>query len=150
MASEKLTEHFTLEEMTRTKSKADNTPSAEQVKNLKRLCWWLEMLRSRWNRKYGDGDDPIVVNSGYRSAEVNKEVGGVANSNHLTGCAVDIRVTGMDQMIRYANILLDISDENNELFDELLMEHKDGKMWLHFAVRPTGNRRKINILKTTN
>lgn len=72
MASEKLTEHFTLEEMTRTKSKADNTPSAEQVKNLKRLCWWLEMLRGRWNRKYGDGNEPIVVNSGYRSAKVNK------------------------------------------------------------------------------
>jgi hypothetical protein len=150
MAKEQLTEHFTLEEMTKTKSKADNTPSAEQVKNLKRVCWWLEMLRSRWNRKYGEGDDPIVVNSGYRSAEVNKEVGGVDNSNHLTGCAVDIRVTGMDQMIHYANILIDISDEANEPFDELLMERKDGKMWLHFAVRPTGNRRKINILTTTN
>lgn len=144
MANEKLTEHFTLEEMTKTKSKADNTPSAEQVKNLKRMCRWLEMLREKWNRKYGEGDDPVVVNSGYRSAEVNKAVGGVANSNHLTGCAVDIRVTGMDQMIRYANILLDISDENDELFDEILLERNGNKMWLHFAVRPTGNRRKIS------
>ena len=150
MAKEQLTEHFTLEEMTKTGSKADNTPSAEQVDNLLRVCLWLEMLRDQWNRKYGDCDDPIIVNSGFRSAAVNKEVGGVANSNHLTGCAVDIRVTGMDQMIHYANILIDISDEANEPFDELLMERKDGKMWLHFAVRPTGNRRKINILTTTN
>ena len=150
MAKEQLTEHFTLEEMTKTGSKADNTPSAEQVDNLLRVCLWLEMLRDQWNRKYGDGDDPIIVNSGFRAAAVNKEVGGVANSNHLTGCAVDIRVTGMDQMIHYANILIDISDEANEPFDELLMERKDGKMWLHFAVRPTGNRRKINILTTTN
>jgi hypothetical protein len=150
MAKEQLTEHFTLEEMTKTGSKADNTPSAEQVDNLLRVCLWLEMLRDQWNRKYGDGDDPIIVNSGFRSAAVNKEVGGVANSNHLTGCAVDIRVTGMDQMIHYANILIDISDEANEPFDELLMERKDEKMWLHFAVRPTGNRRKINILTTTN
>ena len=109
MAKEQLTEHFTLEEMTKTGSKADNTPSAEQVDNLLRVCLWLEMLRDQWNRKYGDGDDPIIVNSGFRSAAVNKEVGGVANSNHLTGCAVDIRVTGMDQMIHYANILIDIS-----------------------------------------
>ena len=50
MAKENLTEHFTLEEMTRTKSKADNTPSAEQVKNLKKLCWWLEMLRGSEQR----------------------------------------------------------------------------------------------------
>ena len=97
MTNEKLTEHFTLEEMTKTGSKADNTPSAEQVDNLLRVCLWLEMLRDQWNRKYGAGDDPIIVNSGFRSAAVNKEVGGVANSNHLTGCAVDIRVTGMDQ-----------------------------------------------------
>ena len=143
MAKEQLTEHFTLEEMTKTESKADNTPSAEQVDNLLRVCLWLEMLRDQWNRKYGDGDDPIIVNSGFRSAAVNKEVGGVANSNHLTGCAVDIRVSGMDQMIRYANILIDISDEADEPFDELLMERNGNKIWLHFAVRPTGNRRKI-------
>ena len=146
MAIEELTEHFTLEEMTKTRSKADNTPSAEHVDNLLRVCLWLEMLRDQWNQRYGDGDDPIIINSGYRSAAVNKEVGGSASSNHLTGCAADIRVVGMDQMVRYAAILIDLSDEANEPFDELIMERKGSKMWLHFAVRPTGNRRRISIL----
>jgi hypothetical protein len=107
------------------------------------------MLRSEWNKRYGDGDDPIIINSGYRSPMVNKTVGGVATSNHLTGCAVDIRVLGMEQLLRYAVILLDISDESGEDFDELLIERNaKGSYWLHFAVRPEGNRRKVRLIQT--
>ena len=142
-----LSEHFTLAELTKTNTRIENVPNEAQVKNLKRLCGWLEMLRSEWNKRYGDGDDPIIINSGYRSAQVNKAVGGVATSNHLTGCAVDIRVLGMEQLLRYAVILLDISDESQEDFDELLIERNArGTYWLHFAVRPEGNRRKIRLI----
>jgi hypothetical protein len=106
------------------------------------------MLRDEWNKRYGDGDDPIIINSGYRSAQVNKAVGGVATSNHLTGCAVDIRVLGMEQLLRYAVILLDISDDSGEDFDELLVERNaKGTYWLHFAVRTEGNRRKIKLMQ---
>ena len=80
---------------------------------------------------------------------MNKAVGGVAWSNHLTGCAVDIRVFGQEQLLRYATILLDISDSLNDLFDELLLEHStNGAYWLHFAVRPPeqDNRRRIRII----
>ena len=138
----RLSEHFKLAELCKTSVRtADgNIPSHAAIENLKRLCGWLEMLRSEWNKRYGDGDDPIIINSGYRSAQVNKAVGGVATSNHLTGCAVDIRVLGMEQLLRYAVILLDISDE-------LLMERNaKGTYWLHFAVRPEGNRRKIRLI----
>ena len=116
------------------------------MENLKRLCRWLERLRRRWNDKYGDGDDPIIINSGYQSPAVNKAVGGAPTSNHLTGCAVDIRVAGLEQLLRYAVILLDISDESKEDFDELLLERKGAVMWLHFAVRPSGNRRKVRMI----
>ena len=94
-------------------------------------------------------EEPIIINSGYRSPEVNKAVGGVATSNHLTGCAADIRVSGIEQLIRYATILLDISDESQEDFDELLIERSPkGSYWLHFAVRPSGNRRKVRLIQT--
>ena len=145
----RLSEHFTLAEMCKTSVKtADgNIPSHVHIENLKRLCGWLEMLRDEWNRRYGEGNDPIIINSGYRSPQVNKAVGGAANSNHLTGCAVDIRVAGMEQLLRYAVILLDIADESKEDFDEMLMERNaKGNYWLHFAVRPEGNRRKIKFL----
>ena len=89
----KLSEHFTLGELTKTKTGIDNVPNQEQVNNLKRLCGWLEKLRKRWNDIYGEGDDPIIINSGFRSPAVNKAVGGATLSNHLTGCAVDIRST---------------------------------------------------------
>ena len=140
-----LSEHFTLAELTKTKTGIDNVPNEEQVNNLKRLCGWLEQLRRRWNNIYGDGDDPIIINNGFRSKEVNKAVGGVPTSNHLTGCAVDIRCIGIEQAIRYASLLLDISDLNNEDFDELLIEQKAHVYWIHFAVKPRGNRRRTNF-----
>ena len=144
-----LSEHFSLRELCKTNTGINNVPNEEQVNNLRRLCQWLEELRRRWNNLYGDGDDPIVINSGYRSEAVNKAVGGVKGSNHLTGCAVDIHVLGMEQLIRYAVILLDISDLNDVDFDELLLERSPkGTYWLHFAVRPSGNRRKIRLIQT--
>ncbi len=142
---EKLTEHFTLGEMTKTsyKTKDGNIPSHVAIENLKRLCGWLEMLREVWNERYGEGNDPIIINSGYRSWEVNKRAGGVATSNHLVGCAADIKCAGKEQALRYAVILLDIADEAKEDFDELIIEVRSLRIWVHFAVRPKGNRRKI-------
>ena len=142
-----LTPHFTLAELCKTKVKLENVPNEEQVNNLRRVCRWLERLRKRWNDLYGEGNDPIVINSGYRSPQVNKAVGGAANSNHLTGCAVDIRCLGVEQALRYATTLLDISDESKEDFDELLIEKSAKSIWVHFAVRPEGNRRQINVIK---
>ena len=144
----KLSEHMTLAELCKTKTRLSNEPNEAQVENLRRVCRWLEQLRRRWNNLYGDGDDPIIINSGFRSPEVNRAVGGSPTSNHLTGCAVDIRVCGMEQLLRYAVILLDISDESKENFDELLLERKGCVMWLHFAVRPSGNRRRTKLLSS--
>ena len=92
-------------------------------------------------------EEGIVINSGYRSPEVNRLAGGVPSSNHVTGCAVDIRCAGKEQMIRYAAILLDIADESKREFDELLLEQHGSVCWLHFAVRPKDNRRKIALIK---
>ena len=85
----------------------------------------------------------MVITSGYRSEEVNRLCGGAKGSNHLTGCAVDIRCAGPEQLIRYSSILLDIADGTRREFDELIQEKRGTTWWLHFAVRPSGNRRKI-------
>ena len=164
----KLSPHFTLGEMTRSESHPEvyNIPSHEAIANLKHLCEWLEVLRERYNAKYclssrlseahgeisGDpsttlgmtNEEPIRINSAYRSPQLNRKIGGAANSNHLTGCAADIRVTGLAQAIRYAAILLDYADESKQDFDELLIEkNRYGAIWLHFAVRFRDNRRKV-------
>ena len=148
-----------------------NIPSHEAIANLKRLCTWLEVLRERYNDRYvvvkrevlaepsgkaersttlgmtARVEEPIRINSGYRSPQLNKAIHGNANSNHMTGCASDIRVSGMEQALRYAVILLDYADESKQEFDELLIEKNCyGAIWLHFAVRPSNNRRKICFL----
>ena len=95
----------------------------------------------------GEKDTPIIINSGYRSPELNKKIGGSPTSNHLTGCAVDIRVYGIEQAMRYAVILMDYADETRQDYDELLIErNKSGGYWLHFAVRPRDNRRKTSFI----
>ena len=145
-----LSEHYTLGEVCKTSHKtADgNIPSHVAIENLRRICEeWLEDLRYSHSTLYGGGDEPIIITSGYRSPEVNKLAGGSPTSNHLTGCAVDIRCVGVEQALRYANILLDIADGTKRDFDELFIErNKQGRYWIHFAVRPSGNRRKTAFL----
>ena len=137
-----LSEHFTLGEVT--KSRHDeiyNIPSHVAIENLKRVCKWLEELRVR-------AKTPIVINSGYRSPQLNKKVGGSPTSNHLTGCAVDIRVAGIEQALRYAVILMDYADETKQDYDELFIErNRHGRYWVHFAVRPKDNRRRTMFLQ---
>ena len=151
----KLSEHFTLGELTKTSyiTADGNIPSHKAIENLKNICEnWLEDLRYSQNTLYGDSsqesgdsrnDIPIIISSGYRSEEVNRLCGGAKGSNHLTGCAVDIKCYGPEQMIRMAGILLDISDGTKRDFDELIQEKRGTTYWIHFAVRPKDNRRKI-------
>ena len=136
-----LSEHFVLGEFTRSKyPEVYNIPSHEAIANMKRLCVWLEVLRNKVGH-------PIVINSGYRSPQLNRKVGGAPTSNHLTGCAVDIRTSGFEQAIEYTAILIAYATESNQEFDELLIEkNRYGAVWLHFAVRLKENRHKVNFI----
>ena len=139
---------FTMGELCKTSyHTADgNIPSRVAIENLTRICdGWLEDLRFSYNQLYGDEghEISIIINSGFRSEEVNWMCGGVKGSNHLTGCAVDIKCYGPEQMIRMAGILLDIADGIRRDFDELILEKRGSTCWIHFAVRPKNNRRKI-------
>ena len=161
----KLSEHFTLGELCKTSyiTADGNIPSHVAIENLKNICEnWLEDLRYSYNTLYGERSQerlrvgalagmagagrkeiPLIITSGFRSEEVNRLCGGAKGSNHLTGCAVDIRCLGSEHMIRMASILLDISDGTKRDFDELIQEKRGTTYWIHFAVRPKDNRRKI-------
>ena len=151
----RLSPHFSLGELTKTNyvTKDGNFPSRVAIENLTNICEnWLEDLRYSYNTLYSrdrpQDEIPLVINSGYRSPEVNKLAGGAPTSNHLTGCAVDIHVSGFEQAIRYASILLDISEGTQRDYDELFIEkNKTGSHWIHFAVRPKDNRRKSGFIK---
>lgn len=95
----KLSPHFTLEEMTFSETAVrkglDNTPTDDVLFNLNRLAFFLEEVRSML-------DKPVLINSAYRSPEVNASVGGKPTSQHCLGLAADIRVPGMtpDEVVK--------------------------------------------------
>lgn len=151
----KLTEHFTLQEMTASASHPEiyNVPPLDKVDDIKHVCEWLEDLRLLYNRRYGDTtEQPILINSGYRSPLLNRAVGGAPHSNHLDGCAADIRCDGKEankraqKALRYAMLLVEIAGMRKERFDELIIERKGTNWWVHFAVRPSGNRMHITVI----
>lgn len=118
----KISPHFTLAELTATQTGLPNTPSNDQVCNLAVLVHYvLEPLRLYMG-------EPIIITSGYRSAAVNKAVGGVANSQHLTGCAADIRVGTQLRGMRMFNYLRGL-----HYVDQCLFEHAGSAKWLHVS-----------------
>ena len=93
----KLTEHFTLEELTHTDHREfDNTPNSEETANLERLALFLEQVKEVL------GGKPVMINSAFRCKQVNDAVGSKDTSQHRIGCAADIRVPGMtpDEVVK--------------------------------------------------
>ena len=83
--------HFTLEELTTTDHRQfDNTPNPDELANLNRLAKFLEQVKTVL------GGKPVMINSAFRSAQVNAAVGSKDTSQHRIGCAADIRVPGMN------------------------------------------------------
>ena len=115
--------HFTLEEMTRSEYAArrgwSNEPDQQEIENLKRLCLTLEQVRLLVNK-------PIIVTSGYRSPNVNSAIGGSKNSQHMLGCAADIRAVGMTP----DDLMIEILDSKIQ-YDQLIREFDS---WVHISV----------------
>jgi len=128
----KLSEHFTLVELTVTNCGLSNIPNQNAINSLKLLC---EKVLEPARIIYGK---PIKVNSGYRSLSVNKAIGGVQTSQHLKGEAADIDV-GTEN-----HILFDII-KNNFVFDQLIWEKgtKQNPEWIHVSYKSSGNRKQI-------
>lgn len=136
----KLTEHFTIEEMTLSEYAArlgiDNSPSPAALQNLKILCEKvLEPLRNVLQR-------PVIVTSGYRCELVNKGIGGSPTSQHMTGQAADIIVPGVqvfelfqiisrtlnyDQVICEFDTWVHVSYCDKNRFEKLIAKSANGK-----------------------
>ena len=116
-----LSEHFSLEELTATSHRQfDNTPNASEMANLVRLAAFLEEVKTVL------GGKPVIINSGFRSKQVNDSVGSRDTSQHRIGCAADIRVPGMtpNEVVK-AIIAADIG------YDQLIREFDS---WTHVSV----------------
>ena len=119
-----LSEHFTLEELTHTDHREfDNTPNDAETANLQRLAAFLEEVKTVL------GGKPIMVNSAFRSKQVNDAVGSKDTSQHRIGCAADIRVPGMtpDEVVK-AVIASGLP------YDQIIREFNS---WTHISVPNT-------------
>ena len=130
-----MTPHFTLEELTHTSHRQfDNTPNEAETANLQRLAEFLEQVKAALDGK------PIMINSGFRSKQVNDSVGSKDTSQHRIGCAADIRVPGMtpDQVVR-AVIAAGLP------YDQIIREFD---AWTHISVTntPDGTPRKQALI----
>lgn len=89
----KISKNFSLEEITRSETALrqgiDNTPVTEQIIN---LCALVHNVLQPLRDHYGQ---PVKISSGYRCKALNKAVGGVYNSQHMSGQAADIKIQGV-------------------------------------------------------
>ena len=130
-----LSENFTLAELTHTDHRQfDNTPNEVEIQNLKRLAALLQKVKS------AVGGKPVMVNSAFRSKQVNDAVGSKDSSQHRLGCAADIRVPGMKpREVVGACINAGIP------YDQIILEFDS---WCHISVpnAPEFNPRKSALI----
>lgn len=142
--------YFSIDELCKTSVIADNTPSEEITKHLEELIEVLDKIREEWVDfcNYRNiGNPAIRVTSGYRSTEVNRAVGGVSNSSHLSGYAVDIFPRNL-QLIRLFSFMKRYLAEKDIPFDELIAEKVDGKIrWIHFSIKNNKGEQRKKILE---
>jgi len=137
-----LSKNLTLAEVTRSESAKrkgiSNEPTAEHLENFKKLALHVfQPIREHFLV-------PIHISSGYRSAALNKAIGGASSSQHCTGEAIDIDMDGTS--ITNAQVFNFIKDNLN--FDQLIWEFGTDKNpdWVHVSYESTGKQRK-QILK---
>jgi hypothetical protein len=125
----KLSPHFTLAELTASDTAArrgwDNTPNEAEIQNLTRLAQLLEMVRDVVLQ-------PLIINSGFRSKQVNDAIGSRDTSQHRLGCAADFRVPGMTPR-DVCKLVIASGIPFDQLIQEFYEEGKPGG-WVHISV----------------
>lgn len=134
-----LSSHFTVEELTKTEiRKFDNTPPNAIIPNLKRMADILEEVRTLL------GGKPILVNSCYRSKDVNKAVGSKDTSQHREGLAADFTCPSYGSVFEIVKRI----EESKMMFDQLIMEFYNpatGAGWVHLSIGSKMRRQTLTI-----
>lgn len=131
--------YFTIKELTQSetaqKYNINNTPNKEHEQNLIQLIHnILDPLRNAYKK-------PIIVNSGFRSPELNKKINGSKTSQHLTGQAVDIR--SKENTKEENKKLFDLIQHLNLPFDQLIDEYNYN--WVHVSFSPRNRKQILHI-----
>ncbi len=138
-----LTENFTLQEMIRSdyavRHGLDNTPNEAIIHNLQAVCMGLEIIRHRLSQS-------INVSSGYRSPLVNKGIGGSVSSQHTTGQAADISVSGYSAQSLY-EVIKELVKHGDLKVDQCIQEFD---AWVHVSFTLTGERNEFLIATKVN
>ena len=119
--------NFTFKELVKTDAGLDNIPNDMNVlSNICRLAAFLQTIRNELHL-------PIIVNSAYRSPEVNAKVGGVSSSYHVKGLAADIKCADMDK-------LLTILHSHLMEIDQLgIYYNSTSQLWFHVGIPEDGS-----------
>jgi hypothetical protein len=142
-----LSNNLSLAEVTRSETAKrkgiSNMPTAEHIENFKKLASNIfQPIREHFGK-------PILISSGYRSAELNKAIGGSLSSQHCSGEAIDIDMDGTD--ITNAQIFYYIKDNLN--FDQIIWEFgtNTNPDWVHVSFAANRSQRKqILVAKKVN
>ena len=127
-----MTPHFTLAELTATSHRQfDNTPNEAETANLQRLAEFLERVKEALDGK------PIMINSAFRSKQVNDSVGSKDTSQHRTGCAADFKVPGMSPDAVVRTII-----EAGLPYDQIIREFD---AWTHVSISDKPRRQALII-----
>lgn len=127
----KLGDYFTLEELTKTRTGLKNAPDRGQIEKLRLLV--VKVLDPA-RKIIGERVD---VNSGFRTPEVNEDVGGASTSQHLKAEAADIECSDNARLFRVIR--------DNLIFDQLIWEYGDDDQpdWVHVSYSDTRCRKQV-------
>lgn len=126
----KLTPHFSLDEFIQSNTAhqhgISNEPTPAHLENIRQVAAALEVVREMF------GGRAVVISSGYRNPQVNRLVGGVANSAHALGFAADFHVAGFSDL-EVARRIRDQGRNHGLRWDQLIYER--GRC-VHLSVGP--------------
>ena len=131
-------EYFSFKELVYSKyaedNKIDNMPDWSIISNLKYLAICLDDIRRAWGKA-------IRVTSGYRSAALNKAIGGVKSSHHKMGLAADLQPLNMDDFDDFKKFIVEYFENFDGEFSQVIIEKSGSTEWIHVSF--ADNRRQI-------